>query len=512
MSEQSKQEPKAWTKGGPSPNPHGRGGAFSNAVKAAAKAALGSDGVAAYGGYLSTNEPPEISGRRKWLAYAKASQFAPVAIAQLLSWSLIGGVKWTLQENDSGDPSAARGVEVVDQGLLKAKLPKPWAEIAAKADTSSWFNGNDIHAMATARRKDGVVVLTDLAHRPPHTIEQWWREGRGKQGPFVSCTQRTDDGETADLDLAECFHVVQDMLTDSPEGVGVLRFVVERLRRIDNYEKLEGAELFSGMGGTPIARVPLADINTAAPADKDKRAAFKREATDNIEGIVRDRVKTPEKRQYVVLSSETYKGENPDTISSIKKWDIEIIKAELQGLPEMRAIIRDLYLDVARVLGVEFIYVGGGDSAGTFGMHESKISLLAATFSARVERLASRATQQIARKLCVLNGLDPDVACPTLVASPVSTDDVEKTVRTLVQLGMANLPPNHPAKPMIFERLNLPYQEEKEPAAPRAPFGPGLPPMPFPPREEKKPDDGEEAAKEPVDPASAKDETPKEAA
>jgi hypothetical protein len=207
------------------------------------------------------------------------------------------------------------------------------------------------------------------------------------------------------------------------------------------------------------------------PRDPDRNlggrcAAIKKQRVANIENVVANRIKTPETQQYVVLDSATYKGENPDTITNIKKWDIEIIKAELQGLDAIRKVITDYELDIARMLGVEFVFVGGGDTAGTYGMHESKVSLFGAQLGSDSALVAAQLTE-LGRRLVAANGLDPDDAAPTFVPSPISTEDILKVAQTLVQLGLAGLPPNHPAKKQMFERLNLTWEDEPEPVMPR---------------------------------------------
>ena len=450
--------------GAPSVNPSG-GRGFSAVVISKAKAAAGSDGVIAYGGYLSSGEASSaLTGRKKWIEYANTPiRSAPTAIAHMLRRALLAGSSWSLVENESGTDAARRGVEIVEEGLLRARLATPWQSIVAKALNGSYFSGFSLHATSLGRRADGLVVYTNIEHRPQYTIQRWLRSD--PQLPFDSVEQLVDSGDTFPISLDECLYLRNDVVGDSPDGTGVLRFIVERQRQTLNYRTLEGAEMFSGMGGTPIARVPLEDINHGAPegADAATLATYKASKVSNIETIVKDRIKTPEKRQYAVLDSATYKAEDAaGSISSVKKWDIEIVKAELAGLAEIRKIITDNDLDDARILGVEFVFVGGGDTRGTFGMHESKVSLFSAQLSADLDVMGVAATQQLARRLIAANGLDPDEATPKVIASPISTEDVEKTCRALGLLNMAGLKPNHPAKKAVFERLNLPWEDESE--------------------------------------------------
>lgn len=487
-------------KAGDDPRRNTQGRAFSSAVKAAARKAPGVDGVVAYAGWIQSNERnSKLVGQQKWIEFANAYQHPVVAIAVLLRWALWLGVKWSLQENTSGSPAAKKGLEVCEQGLLKARLSKPWNKVVAKAANKQFFEGFSIHATGVGRRKDGTVVFTEIEHRPPHTIEQWWRESRGDRGPFVEVTQRTVSGQTADIPLDECLYLVNDAISDTPDGTGVLRLVLERLRRVSKYEGLEGREMFTNMGGMPIPRAPIEEIRAATTGTDAQKDAAVVAMTQALRDVAGERVKSPETQPYMMLDSATFKGSNPDAISAIKKWDIEIVKGEVSGLVEIRKTITDETLQVARVLGIEFVMVGGGDTAGTFGMHESKVDMFVDTMNAQKLDIAGSAEQQLLRRLCVLNGLDPDEACPTLVASPIKRADVMKAVETIAKLNMAGLPKNHPAKPQVFEAVELAWQEEDESEDMLPRFG-------FPPRAsavdqtDEEVDDGQEAEREAIDP------------
>lgn len=435
----------------------GRFATGNRAAVSKAKRAPGSDDVVVYSGYVALQETaPELSGQQRWLTYSRAFDRPPVAIRALLQHALFSGVKWTAVENDAGGRDAVMGREIVEQGLLYARLPTPWPETFAKA-AMSWFYGSSLHATAMGRRKDGMVTYTDIAHRPMHTIQRWYRAADDR--PFEAVEQQTRDGKTHAISLDECFYVVEKMLSDDPFGVGSLRLVVERIRRAGLYEKLEGSEMFSSMAGTPIYRAPIEEINAAA-GDSDDPTAYKTAKLAAIKEAVANRIKSPERQMYLGLDSAVYTGTDPNTITGTRKWDIEILKGEIQGLADIRKVISDLDLDIARIMGVELVLVGGNDGAGSFGMHESKVNLLQSTLQALSSRIADRATQQLARRLVAANGLDPDTACPYLVPEKITTSAVMDVVSALEGLTRAGLHPQDPARNIIRERLELPPEPE----------------------------------------------------
>lgn len=486
-------------KGAPSVNPSGRSAAELAAV-AKAKSAPGYDGVVAWAGYVKNGEgDARMQGNQRWRTLANLYRTCPpVPIWARLRDRLLSGITWTLVPNETGmngsaadRQTAERGVEIVQEALLKARFgsgpaARPWSKVAARAMNGAAALGYSLHATAIGRRKrDGLIVYTDLAHRPQHTVERWFRVREDDETtPFVRVEQRIATGRTAWLELVDCLYVVNDNGTnsESPTGVGMLELIIERARQLGVYEGIIGAEIASSMGGIPIVRAPLEEMKNTLRGSLGKLTGSAlasaittalAEKTKPIRDFVAKRFKDPTSLQWLELDSATYQGSDPNTISPVSKWNVEIVKGDLQGVTETRPMTRDFILDVARVLGVEHVFVGGGETAGTYGMHESKITALGADLSSEARLFGVVADDQLIRPIVAANGEDPDIAAPSLVPSPIMRADVLKAVQAITQLGLAGLPPNHPAKRAVFEGVDLPWQDEDEPILPRG--GLGLP-------------------------------------
>jgi len=186
-----------------------------------------------------------------------------------------------------------------------------------------------------------------------------------------------------------------------------------------------------------------------------------------------------------MLDSATFRGANPDSISAIEKWGIEVVKGEIgaRSLSDLNTTITRIGLEIARVLGIEFALVGGGDSAGSYGMHEDKTSMFATNLQTTLTEISHFGKQQLARRLVALNGLDPDTCTPSLVAEPISTEAIETVTRSLANIALAGLAANDPARPVLRKRMRLP--PEPDPIAqavdaiiPRAPKTPAEPKQP----------------------------------
>lgn len=425
-------------------------------AKTRSTAPRGTTGVVSFGGYVQSGESSTaLTGRAKWVTYTNALNVAIVATAVRYFGNLLAGTEWHAEPNPKGGKLAQRGVDVVTEGLLNAPLSTSWPFVVRKAAMFR-FLGYSIHATGIARRPDGMVVYSDIQHRPQHTIEKWMRDD--EQSQWSGVEQRSPQtGKLFPIPLDECFYCVDNLLTDHPEGVGLLRHAIELVRRLGLFEMLEGSGYFQDIAGLPVARVPLEDIiATCGSTDPTTQAAAISAATAAIQSAVANRVKTPEVQQWLKLDSSTYKSTDGNSISNVQKWGIEVLRSELKTADQLNRTIGRVGLEIARLLGIEFVMVGGGDSAGSYGMHEDKTSMFATMLETTIAEIGQFATQQLARRLVALNGLDPDTCTPTLVAAPISTDAIETVTRSLANLALAGLAPNDLAVEVLRKRMKLP--------------------------------------------------------
>ena len=428
------------------------GSAVNDEVAKAGSKLPGSDGVLSYGGYLPNDERNRLlQGPTKWTTFTNTVNASIVATGVRYSCNLIAGTEWHCEPNESGGKDADRGVDIITQGLLRAPMPKPWSAVVKK--TSMYrFLGFSLHAWATRTRdSDGMVVFANIEHRPQYTIERWVKPDETK--PWTGVVQRTRSGQTYDIARNQLFYAVDDTLTDNPDGVGILRHVVELAELLGVYQGLEAGAFQGDLGGVPIGRLPEAELIKTFP-DPVKRAEY----TAAFEGFLRDRVRDPRKLQYLLLDSAIYKGADPNVISTIQKWAVEILKSETANLPAINQSIGRIQLEIARVLGIEWALMGDGE--GARAVHEDKTGMFAALLQATIDEIAAFATNDLARVLVARNGLDPETATPRLVADPISIDSIVEVSRMLVNLQLAGLQRNDPARNAMRKRGRLPPEPE----------------------------------------------------
>jgi len=245
---------------------------------------------------------------------------------------------------------------------------------------------------------------------------------------------------------------------------------MELVRRLGVLEGLEGIAYETDLRGTAIGSAPIADLKAVAtqahpgPDDGAKVDAFVAKRLRNFTEFLQGLVKTPEKLQWQLLDSSPYANADGSQISQLRKWGIELLKGDSNGVAEVASAIGRVQLEIARVLGIEHAMVGGNDSAGSFGMHQSKLDAHALMLQTTLTEIAGFATNDLARVLVALNGLDPETCTPILVAEPISTDAVAETCRALSLLATAALQPDDPALPVLRKRMRLPAPPEPDAA------------------------------------------------
>jgi hypothetical protein len=446
----------AMKRGEPSINPLGRAAPVAKSNQPA-----GTDGVASYTGYvLSGERNPDLVGQKKWVTLSNALNKAIVATGVRYFTNLLSGTDWYAEPNEDGGKGATKGVDLVTKGLLQAPLVKPWSQVVRKQALYRML-GNAIHATSLRRRaSDGLIVYAAIAHRPQHTIERWNRPD--EFSPWDSIDQRsTQSGQLINVSLDECWYSVDDTISDTPDGVGLLRHIIDHVRRLEIYEALEGKAYSEDLGGVPIGRAPLAEIERAVGAPGKTAAdvkAAKDQRTQPLRDVLDKRKRTPDQSQWLLLDSDVYANAD-QTKTNIPKWGLDLVKSETPNLPDINTLITRVRFEIACALGIEWVLLGSGDN-GSFALSADKTSMFASTLQTTLTELAYSATNQLARRLVAANGLDPDTCTPRLVAEPISTDAIETCTRSLANLAMAGLPPNDPARNVIRSRMRLPPEPD----------------------------------------------------
>lgn len=449
--------------------PLGSGGFQPRTASPPATDPAGADGVSIVGGFIVSSRESDrrLQGNQKWITYDNEVLNVAVIGAAVNVWTRLGGsAKWQAEPNPRGGAAGIVAAELVTEGLLEAPLTTPWPQVVRR-QLMKVFRGFALHEMTVRRRSDDVIVLADLQDRPQWTVWRWNRPD--ERMPWVGIEQQTmTGGGPYYIERPRLFYSVENTLTASPEGVGLLRLVAESCRVLELYQKWEGIGFQTDLRGVPSARAPLGKlVEQAKAAGKKTEAeikAYVQGQTKFLEDFLFGHNKTDE--QGVMLDSATYLSKDAaQSPSSVYQWAFDLIRGSTSGMPEVGTAIGRIIQDIARVMNAEWLLLGGRSSGGAYSMHEDKTAMFGLCVNSALADIAADATRDIATRLVRLNGLDPETCTPRLVPEPVAAGAVKDACHALALLAQAALDPRDKAINVLRSRLDLPPAPEIDDAA-----------------------------------------------
>lgn len=449
-------------KGAPSVNPSGK------ATKL--RVAPGSDGVISYGGWLVEGERnPKLRGSTKWVEQDNVlANMASVAAAVRVWLDLAGSVRWTARENPRGGADAKRCAELVQEGLIDARMPKPWRRCVLKQVLSE-MRGFALHAKGTRRDSMGRVVYAELAHRPQFTVEKWIKPDETK--PWTAIEQRTRSGKTYPISRSDLWYSVDDRFGDSPDGVGLFRHLQRIGEIFERYRQLHGIAADTDVNGIPIGRAPIGKLWQQASrpvsegggglTDTAEIAAWVAARTSMLRDLLENRVVTP--NRSLLLDSLPYFATDVDGSarpSNVFEWGVDTMKAVISSFPELRATLDDCNLDALRLLCCEHMYMGDGE--GSRAVHTDKTENLARRLNGVLDFIADDGDRDLVWDLVVKNGYDPEKCAPKLEHSEIGAKDMKAIAEAFANFAKAKFSATDPINDWFRQHLDAPLLPDEE--------------------------------------------------
>lgn len=417
----------------------------------------GSGGTAVYGGYIQVKDTnPRWVGPEKYRTAAEIVVNVSVVAAGVHYFlNLISHPKWTAQptSRNRGSREAQEAADFLNEVLHDTITP--WNSIVRQAAMYR-FHGFSIQEWIAKKRDDGLIGLENIEVRPQHTIEQWVLDDRGT---ILGMFQRNPQtNEMLGLPREKLLYIVEDALTDSPEGLGVFRHIAEPYARLKRLQELEIRGYERDLRGIPLGRAPISAINQAVRSGTLSPEEAKR-LISGIESIVQMQVKQMD--TGVILDSARYASitSGGPAVSSEKQWDLELLSGPGLGLSEIAASIERLQREIARIIGVEHLMLG--DQGGSRAVAQDKSRNVYLIASSVLRLIVSSVKNDIVRRLWDLNGLDRRIM-PDLIAEDIAPRDALEVTTALARMAQSGaiLSPTDPAINDVRDLLGI------SPAAP----------------------------------------------
>lgn len=374
-----------------------------------------------------------------------------VAAGVRLFLNLIANAVWTVNPpedlNANEEPVAQEYADLMYDWLFG--MTTSWASVVRKA-AGFRLHGFAILEWTAKRNDDGSIGLLDIEHRPQRTIVRWKRD---RSGTVESVIQRVNGREEVELPRVKLVYAVDDVLSDSPEGIGLFRHLYSTADRLKTFLELEEIGFTTDLRGIPIARAPLGEeektVMDAGPPGSEARQTASQIMTAKLRGLrefVEKHIRN--KMMGLLLPSDTYAGRSVDgatTPSTVPKWALELLNGDSSSFEAMAEAIKRMNQELARILGVEHLLLGA-DGGGSLALARSKVGTFYLTVTSTLLDLVEVFDRDVIRPMAELNGW-PEELWPQMGVNEISDRDIEQVANVLLKMAQAGatLMPDDPA-------------------------------------------------------------------
>ena len=412
---------------------------------------IGVPGYAIIDGYIETNEKNAnlASVRERYKTYSEILANATIVAAGTRYFlNLVAKAKWTFAPAEH--PEGEKYAKIAEE-MLTTDPATPWHRIVRRAAMYRFY-GFSIQEWTAKRRDDGLLTFGDIAPRPQLTIKRWDTE---KDGRVLGIAQEDPNTyEEIYIPRAKILYMVDDTLSDSPEGLGLFRHLAAPAQRLFRYEQLEGFGFETDLRGIPIGRGPFSELRQMV-TEGEITEVQRVEIEKPIRTFVENHIKT--QKLGMMLDSATYVGQDENAKpSAVKQWDIELMKGSSTSFKENAAAIERVNREMARVLGVEQLMLGS-DSAGSNAMSRDKTSAFFLVVDGALLEVKEAVADDLLETIWKLNGF-PKESKPTINTESIRFVDVEEVAIALRELALAGAPitPDDPVVAAVRENLGMP--------------------------------------------------------
>ena len=414
----------------------------------------GSSGTVVLAGFIqSTEKNPKLTSSNRYQTFSDILVNVDIIGASVRYFlNLAGKAGWKVEPAD--ESAAAKDVADFVEDVMH-DMRTPWHRVIRRALGFRYW-GFSIQEWTAKKRDDGRIGMLDIEPRPQHTIELWdvdefgHVEGVGQRAP--------DSNELLYLPRTKIVYVVDDSLSDSPEGLGIFRHMVETAHRLQRYENLEGVGFETDLRGIPKARAPYAQLD-ALQKRGTITSAEKTMLLKPMTDFVTAHIKSTE--IGLMIDSAVYRDEGEQRAPvGPPLWDVELMTGGSTSAEAVAKAIDRLQHELARLSGTEGLMIGGG-TTGSLALSRDKSGQLALVVDSALAEVKEVYESDFVKPLMLLNGI-AEALWPTLKPDQIQYHDIEQLSQLLVDLAAAGavLAPDDPAINAIRTLAGLPDAPE----------------------------------------------------
>jgi hypothetical protein len=371
---------------------------------------------------------------------------------------------------------AAEYAEAIRQNLRRMAVP--WFKVVRQAATFKWF-GHSVQEMIAQRMDDimpGFIGIGTIENRPIETLQQWFLDQ--DSGAVQGWIQRGIlDGTEHNLDRERCVYIVDDTLTSQPDGVGLLRHVIQLCDQLKRLEQIELWAYETDLRGVPIGYAPVALLMEQVRQGRMTKAQMEL-ALQGIQDFIVHHVVNPELGLLLDSSPYTSSDNARTPVGNTRQWGMELVKGSGTGLAEIHAAIERKNHEIARALHTEQFMLGAGGK-GSLALSEDKSRSMIELINSIIMEVAWSLEHDMIRRIFILNNWDMKLM-PRLLPDAVALRSVSIITDALSKLALAGatIDRNDPIINQIRSMLKLveqPFVTPEMIAASKPPNAGGTP-------------------------------------
>lgn len=410
----------------------------------------GAPGFNIVGGYLETRERGRELGSHeaRYTSYSEMlSNVSVVAAGVRYFLNLVAGAGWSFTPAEH--PDGERMAELAE-AILTDDPRTSWARVVRRAAMYRFY-GFSLQEWTAVRHEEGHYTLRDVQPRAQSTIKRWDVE---EDGTVVGVGQESPQTmRELYIPRAKLLYMVDDTLSDSPEGLGMFRHLVEPSARLRRYEQLEGTGFEGDLRGIPVGRGPFRELE-----DKVKNGSMTKEDAARLIKPLRDFLRSHVRSEKLAISLDSATYETRDEAvrpSGVKQWDVELLNGGSTSFADVAKAIERVNREMARIMGVEQLLLGG-DGGGAFALGKDKTSSFFLLVDGALREIREQVADDLLKNVWRLNGWDPK-SMPVLDTEAVRHTDVQEAAAVLRDLATSGavLDPNDPAINELRDALGL---------------------------------------------------------
>ena len=409
-------------------------------------------GLVVYDGMIENHERNfALRGDRRYITFTNLMVNVPVISAGVRFYNnLMRRAKWRVEP--ANDTQEARDRADFVRSVMDG-MDQPWSNVVVQV-ASAVFYGFSINEMVAKERADGKVGLARIASRPQFTIERWDL----RNDEIFGVVQRSPQtNRYLYIERSRLIHNVDDTMSQSPEGLGMLRHLVEPAKALRGYEILEERGFDTDLRGVPVGYAPFGELRQECDGMTEAETnVYIANQVRHMQNFIRNYRKSIDASLLLDSGVERGTGEQGTPINA-RKWALELLRGDPTTLPELAAGIERKNREMARIMGVEMILLGS-TSSGSLAMSQDKSLSFGLVVDTGLEQAAGVLQRDFLGYIADLNGWDrEDGLMPTLKPEKQQFRSVQELASALQSLALAGSPlvPGDPAVNDVRDQMGI---------------------------------------------------------